>query len=45
MLKQSNPEAAERMLEFGQQQVERRWRDYEEMSARGADEFAADAKE
>ncbi|MFP5416215.1 MAG: 4Fe-4S binding protein, partial [Actinomycetes bacterium] len=45
MLKSSNPEAAERMLAFGQQQVERRWRDYEQMSMRSADEFAADAKE
>ncbi len=45
MLKASNPEAAERMLEFGQMQVERRWRDYEEMSVRSAAEFAADAKE
>ncbi|QIK72556.1 pyruvate:ferredoxin (flavodoxin) oxidoreductase [Propioniciclava coleopterorum] len=45
MLRQSDPEAAERMLEFGQQQVERRWRDYEEMAARGAGQFAADAKE
>ena len=45
MLKASDPEAAERMLEFGQAQVARRWRDYEDMSVRGADEFATDAKE
>ena len=45
MLKAADPEAAERMLEFGQAQVARRWRDYEEMSVRGADEFATDAKE
>ncbi|WP_232547342.1 pyruvate:ferredoxin (flavodoxin) oxidoreductase [Propioniciclava soli] len=45
MLKNVDPEGAERMLEFGQAQVERRWRDYEEMATRGASEFAADAKE
>ena len=38
-------EHAERMLETGQMQVNRRWRDYEEMSTRTAAEFAADAKE
>ncbi len=45
MLKNANPEAAERMLEFGQAQVERRWRDYEQMAMRGAGDFAMDAKE
>ena len=35
----------ERMVEFGQMQVNRRWNDYEEMSNRTAAEFAADAKE
>ena len=45
MLRNANPEAAERMLELGQAQVERRWRDYEEMAMRTAADFAADAKE
>ena len=45
MLKATDPEAAERMVEFGQMQVNRRWNDYEEMSNRTAAEFAADAKE
>ena len=45
MLASTDPETAERMLEYGQMQVNRRWRDYEEMSTRTAAEFAADAKE
>ena len=45
MLASTDPETAERMLEMGQQQVDRRWRDYEQMSTRTAAEFAADAKE
>ncbi|MFT3876079.1 MAG: pyruvate:ferredoxin (flavodoxin) oxidoreductase [Propioniciclava sp.] len=45
MLKRTDPETAERMLEFGQFEVDRRWRDYEQMSARTASEFAVDAKE
>ncbi len=45
MLKNSDPESAEKMLEFGQRQVDRRWRDYEQMASRGAADFAADAKE
>ncbi|MDO5635545.1 MAG: thiamine pyrophosphate-dependent enzyme, partial [Micrococcus sp.] len=45
MLRSTDPEAAERMMEAGQEQVDRRWRDYEELSVRTAAEFAADAKE
>ena len=45
MLTSTDPETAEHMLEMGQQQVDRRWRDYEQMSTRTAAEFAADAKE
>ena len=45
MLAQTDPAAAEHMLATGQLQVDRRWRDYEQMANRGADEFAADAKE
>ncbi|WP_022909332.1 pyruvate:ferredoxin (flavodoxin) oxidoreductase [Aestuariimicrobium kwangyangense] len=45
MLSRSDPEGAERMLAVGQNQVNRRWRDYEQMSNRTATEFAADAKD
>ncbi|HHU40481.1 MAG TPA: pyruvate:ferredoxin (flavodoxin) oxidoreductase [Propionibacterium sp.] len=45
MLKSTDPEGAERMVEYGQMQVNRRWADYEQMSNRTAAEFAADAKE
>ncbi|MFV0450748.1 MAG: 4Fe-4S binding protein, partial [Propioniciclava sp.] len=45
MLANTDPEAAESYLELGQAQVERRWRDYEEMAMRGAADFAAAAQE
>ncbi len=45
MLERTNPDAAERMLEFGQLEVDRRWRDYEQMSIRTASEFAGRVKE
>ena len=32
------------MLEHGQEQVNRRWQEYEEMAMRSADRFAADAR-
>ncbi len=44
MLMNSDPEAAERLLELGQEQVNRRWAEYEEMATRSADRFAADAR-
>jgi pyruvate-ferredoxin/flavodoxin oxidoreductase len=44
MLMNSQPEVAERLLEFGQEAVNRRWEEYEEMATRGADRFAADAR-
>ena len=44
MLMNTDPEAAERFLEFGQDQVNRRWQEYEEMATRGAERFAADAR-
>jgi pyruvate-ferredoxin/flavodoxin oxidoreductase len=44
MLMNSQPEVAERLLEFGQDAVNRRWEEYEEMATRGADRFAADAR-
>ncbi len=45
MLMNSDPAGAERMLEAGQAQVMRRYRDYEQMAGRTAAEFAADARE
>jgi pyruvate-ferredoxin/flavodoxin oxidoreductase len=44
MLMNSDPEAAERLLELGQEQVTRRWAEYEEMATRSANRFAAVAK-
>lgn len=45
MLANTDPVAAERMLATAQEQVGRRWRDYEEMASRVASDFASDAKE
>ncbi|MBK8464063.1 MAG: pyruvate:ferredoxin (flavodoxin) oxidoreductase [Nigerium sp.] len=45
MLTRTNPETAERMLESSQLEVDRRWRDYEQMSVRTASEFAGGVKE
>ncbi len=44
MLMNSDPESAERLLELGQEQVNRRWAEYEEMATRGAERFAEVAK-
>ena len=44
MLANTDPEAAARFLEFGQDAVNRRWAEYEEMATRGAERFAADAR-
>ena len=44
MLMNSDPEAAERLLELGQEQVTRRWAEYEEMATRGAERFAEVAR-
>jgi pyruvate-ferredoxin/flavodoxin oxidoreductase len=44
MLMNADPESAERMLELGQEAVNRRWAEYEEMATRGADRFAQVAK-
>ncbi|MGC3995304.1 MAG: pyruvate:ferredoxin (flavodoxin) oxidoreductase [Propionicimonas sp.] len=40
MLMNSDPENAERLLDLGQEQVNRRWAEYEEMATRGAERFA-----
>ncbi len=44
MLANTDPDAAARFLEFGQEAVNRRWAEYEEMATRGAERFAADAR-
>ncbi|MGV8908681.1 MAG: pyruvate:ferredoxin (flavodoxin) oxidoreductase [Propionicimonas sp.] len=44
MLMNSDPEAAERLLALGQEQVNRRWAEYEEMATRGAERFAQVAR-
>lgn len=44
MLTNTDPDAAQRFLELGQDAVNRRWAEYEEMATRGAERFAADAR-
>ncbi len=44
MLRASDPEAAERLLVHGQQQVDTRWAEYERMAERSASDFATDAR-
>ena len=43
MLKQTNPEEADRLLNLAQRQVERRWAEYEDLATRPASAFASDA--
>ena len=40
----ADPAEAERLLELGQEQVARRWSEYEELATREAQDFAADAR-
>ncbi|SDB90290.1 pyruvate-ferredoxin/flavodoxin oxidoreductase [Raineyella antarctica] len=44
MLEKSDPAEAERLIGLGQESVDRRWQSYEDLAARGADMFAADAR-
>ncbi|WP_091970306.1 pyruvate:ferredoxin (flavodoxin) oxidoreductase [Propionibacterium cyclohexanicum] len=44
MLAAKDPQEAERLIQLGQEQVNRRWADYEEMASRPAEMFAADAR-
>jgi pyruvate-ferredoxin/flavodoxin oxidoreductase len=37
----TDPEAAERFLELGQAEVERRWTEYEELASRGAERYTS----
>jgi pyruvate-ferredoxin/flavodoxin oxidoreductase len=41
MLMNSDPEEAERLLEYGQRQVARRWAEYEQMASRSAEWYPA----
>lgn len=44
MLAQADPAEAERLLGLANEAVKQRWSTYEDMAARSADEFAADAR-
>jgi len=44
MLMNSDPDSGERLLALGQEAVNRRWAEYEEMATRGAERFAEVAK-
>ena len=44
VLKAADPEEAARLTELAQDQVDRRWAEYEELAMRGAEEFAADPR-
>ena len=44
MLARTHPAEAERMLQLGQDQVNRRWAEYEELASRPAEMFAADVR-
>lgn len=44
MLQAADPAEAERLLSLAQDQVNRRWAEYEELATRGAEAFAADAR-
>ena len=44
MLQKAHPEEAERLLDLGQRQVERRYAEYAEMASRTAENFAVDAR-
>ncbi|MDO5710217.1 MAG: pyruvate:ferredoxin (flavodoxin) oxidoreductase [Micrococcales bacterium] len=44
MLASSDPAEAERLQALAQEQVDRRWNEYEDLAARGARDFAADAR-
>ncbi|MFZ2625034.1 MAG: pyruvate:ferredoxin (flavodoxin) oxidoreductase [Propionibacterium sp.] len=44
MLMAKDPQEAERLMKLAQEQVNRRWADYEEMASRPAEMFAADAR-
>ncbi|MDF1488259.1 pyruvate:ferredoxin (flavodoxin) oxidoreductase [Tessaracoccus caeni] len=44
VLRASDPAEADRLLTLGQAQVDRRWREYEELATRGAERFTPDTR-
>ena len=44
MVRNADPEEAERLLGLAQEAVDQRWATYEEMATRGADRFATDGR-
>ena len=44
VLRASDPEEANRLIDIAQAQVDRRWAEYEELALRGAEKFAADPR-
>jgi pyruvate-ferredoxin/flavodoxin oxidoreductase len=44
MLRDADPDEAERLLALAQEAVDQRWATYEEMASRGAARFATDAR-
>jgi pyruvate-ferredoxin/flavodoxin oxidoreductase len=44
MVRNADPQEAERLLGLAQDAVDQRWRTYEEMATRGADRFVADGR-
>ena len=44
VLRAADPEEADRLLALAQEQVDRRWSEYEELAGRGAEQFAADPR-
>jgi hypothetical protein len=44
MLRDADPDEAERLLALAQEAVNQRWATYEEMATRGPSRFAADAR-
>ena len=44
MLAKAHPEEAERLLDLGQRQVEKKWQEYEQMATMGPESFAIDAR-
>ncbi len=44
MVRDADPQEAERLLDLAQEAVDQRWATYEEMATRGADRFATDGR-
>ena len=44
LIAKAHPEEAERLLDLGQRQVEKKWQEYEQMATMGPESFAIDAR-